>query len=838
MRSPARNIAGHLMWTRSGSVWALWRLEPLPYGYRPAKDKAEARVLHQALFRSLPGESLVLGLCAGLEPAAVVERMIDGVDLARCPDWAAECVATLDTLDQIGIGQRIYWLAVPLSDPSGRDRAKESITAAFADLRDALGLPRAGLTQREVDRRMEQARKVEAMIPAPFRPVPATAAQMVWLHLHAQERGLFADMAVPQSHSDITDQLLTPRSGAALTDPLLDEGGQSDLDRRQLRNWNPLERRYLKVAQPHAVPGTTTASYQSLLVLADVPDEGMLFPGSEFLGRVDESGLEVDWALRLTVRSSQQVAKENRRALNNLNEQFGQREGELSHGLNTLERAASDLAEYAALLDSDKLEVEAQATVVFAVAGPTPTAAADDARKLTSYFNDAGYRLAQPLGYQELLWWAMLPGAPSNKAVREFAQITTSKALSAAVPLASTELGDSRGSLLGVNISGGRTGVVLHDIAGASLRDVSGSIGIAGELGSGKSLLQKKLAGDVVDRGGQIVVPDRTAMGEWAFWASSVTDAVVVDIADPAVSLDPLRMYGRVTGSRITQSFLTPLLNVAPASDRGALLAEVLAAEYLARHELTGLGDLVAHLESSCSLAGAGDLARLMRVFARRDFGRVVFDNSLPPLTHDAPAVIIRTHTLELPNREELEVEHLFNQMRLEKVFGRACYALIAGLARQMCFTDRSRLGLFVVDEAHHLTSSPEGEREISDFVRDGRKHQAAVILGSHDPEADFGSDTLRGLIPTRIQMRQRDRTLAKKGLRWLDMDPDDEGLLEMLISDTSPIGPEAVDEWRRGEAFIRDSSGNIGRIKVLAPSLPTRNEAVRTSPPPSRSEP
>ena len=48
------------------------------------------------------------------------------------------------------------------------------------------------------------------------------------------------------------------------------------------------------------------------MVLSDVPDEGMLFPGSEFLGRIDECGLEVDWAMRLTVRTSDQVAKQNR----------------------------------------------------------------------------------------------------------------------------------------------------------------------------------------------------------------------------------------------------------------------------------------------------------------------------------------------------------------------------------------------------------------------------------------------------------------------------------------------------------------------------------------------
>jgi hypothetical protein len=831
MRSPARALAGNLMWTRSGSVWATWRLNALPYGYRPDKDKHEARTLHQALIRALPGESLLLGVSAGMDPAAVVEKMIDGIDLESRPDWAAECEATLDTLDEIGIGQRLYWLALPLGDTTGKDRALEPWRAATADLRDTLGLPRSGISAKEVARRAQQARKVAEGIPGMFAPTPATPAQSIWLHLHAQQRGLYADLAVPETGDTLSEQLLTPRSGAAMSEPLLDEGGQSDVDRRERRAWNPLENRFLKVLQP-GQPGVPAASYQSMLVLSDVPSEGMVFPGSEFLGRLDETGLEIDWAMRLNVRSSAQVAKQNRRALNNLNEQFGQREGELSHGLSALERSAADLAEYARILDTDKLEVEAQATIVFAVASHTPADVLEQARKLADYLGAAGYKLQQPLGYQEDLWWAMVPGAPAGRVVREFAQITTSRALSATVPLASTDLGDGRGSLLAVNISTGRPGAVLHDIAGASRRDVSGSMGIAGELGAGKSVLQKKLAGDAVDRGGQLITVDRTVMGEWAHWASSVTSATVVDVADPAVSLDPLRMYGASIGSRITQSFLTPLLNVSPTSERGVLLADVLDSDYLSQHHLTGLGDLLAHLESDCALPGAEELARLMRVFARRDFGRVIFDNSLPPLQPTAPAIVIRTHTLELPKAEELNTAHLFEQMRLEKIFGRATYALIAGLARQICFADLTRLGLFVVDEAHHLTSSPEGEREIIDFVRDGRKHSAAVILGSHDPEADFGSPTLRGLIPTRILMRHRDKTLAKRGLAWLDLDPNDEELVELVVSGTSPVGPAGVPENRRGEAFMRDSSGNVGRIKVLAPSLPDRNRAVRSSPP------
>lgn len=839
MRTPTRSMAANLRWTRTGTVWADWILSGLPYGLRPAKDKHSVRGLHQALIRALPGESLLLGVCSGLDPAAVVERMLDGVDIQACPDWVAECEATLDSLDRIGPGQRIYWLSVPLGVDRQSDRALEPFHAATADLRDRLGLPRSAVSKADIERRLAQASRIAASIPSPFHPVPATVAQMVWLQQHAMRRGLFQDLDLPSnSHDDVTAALLTPKGASALPDALLDEGGQTDLGAGQ-RRWNPLERRYLKV-QDAVAPVTPPASYQAMLVVSDVPDGGMVFPGSEFVGRIDESGLDVDWAIRMHVKASGQVASQNQRALRNLNEQYGQRDGELSHGLNMLDRVASDLSEYVGLLESDKLEVEAQATIMFCVAGPEAESAMTQARALSDFLADTGYKLAQPLGCQEELWWAMTPGVPSTRVVREFAQITTSKALAATVPLASVTLGDSRGSLLGLNIAHGPmfssdmpcgpTAVILHDLEGATDRDVSGSLAIAGELGAGKSVALKKLAGDVIDRGGRVIAADRTAMGEWALWANSVTRAVVVDIADPKLSLDPLRLFGPAVGSRITQTFLTPLLNVSPTSERGVLLSDVLDPEYLAEHGISALGQLVRHLQHSCTLPGAGEMARLINVFARRDFGRVIFDESVPAFRPANPAVIIRTHTLQLPSRDELEHAHLFEQLGLEKIFGRAVYALVAALARHICFARRDVLGLFVVDEAHSVTISPEGEREIVDFVRDGRKHRAAVALGSHDPEADFGSPTLRGLIPTRILMRHRDKTLAKRGLAWLDLDPADESLVDLVRNDMSPVMADGVPEHRRGECLIRDSSGNVGRGKILAPALPARNRAVRTS--------
>lgn len=835
MRSPALAMANNLMWTRSGTVWAMWRINGLPYGFRPNSEKQKARSLHTGLIRGLPGESLWLGVCAGLNPAVVVERMLDGVDLDKCPDWVAECAATLETLDEIGPGQRLYVLAVPLADTSKWQTSRASMRAAITDLRDQLALPRLAISDTELAERGAQAAKLEKLLPGKFAAEPMTPAQMVWLHLHAAQRGLFLDTDWPEQdnvdHPDHLETLVTPTAGAALPEMLLDEGGQTDVDKKAMKRWNPIDNRYLKIQQLNA--GSVPASYQGLQVLTDVPSGGAIFPGCEFIGRIDESGLEVDWAMRLTVRSSEEVKAANTRALNNLQDQFDQREHEVSASGGSLNETASDLGEYTSILESDKLEVETQATVIFAVGSDTVEDVKDQSTQLAKYMSSMGYKLTQHLGYQKELWWAMMPGVPSSRAVREFAQITTSRALAATVPFASTDLGDNRGSMLGWNISTGRAGVVLHDIAGATLRDTSGSIAIAGELGSGKSVLMKKLCGDVVDQDGLVIAIDRTNMGEWEVWARSITDTTVVNIDKPEFSLDPLRLFGSRLGSRVAQSFLITLLNLAPNTPEGAQMTRVLSTNYLEQHGITSLGELLVHLTSGdCEIPTAADLADRINMYAKGDFGDVIFDGSLPRLpVEDLRALVIRTHTLELPTRSEMENEHLFSHMRLEKWFGRAIYALVGSLAREICFSDMNKLGVLAVDECYHLVGSPEGEEQTKIWVRDGRKHRAAVILGGHDPAVDFGSVTLRGLIPTRVLMRHRDRTLAKRGLEWLDLDETDEELIEILVSETSPVQGNGVPVERRGEAFMRDSLGRIGRIKVQAPLVPSRFAAVSTSP-------
>ena len=122
-----------------------------------------------------------------------------------------------------------------------------------------------------------------------------------------------------------------------------------------------------------------------------------------------------------------------------------------------------------------------------------------------------------------------------------------------------------------------------------------------------------------------------------------------------------------------------------------------------------------------------------------------------------------------MPDRAEVEKEHLFKQLPLEKKFGRAMYAVLTQLTREACFMDIYRLALAVFDEAHHITASRDGEAELQTFFRDGRKHGAAAAVGSHDP-ADFGDEVTRGLIKIRFVMRQTDEKLARRALEWLGL--------------------------------------------------------------------
>ncbi|GHH70956.1 ATP-binding protein [Promicromonospora soli] len=833
MLSHISALTDGLMWTRTGTVWAVWRVSPVPYAFQPDDKKHAARRHHTALYRALRGESLHLGLTAATDPASVVLSMIEGVDLTEREAWAAECEATLDFLEQIPIGRRVHWIAAPLANP-GAKAFMEPLQASWTTLQDTLMMPRSVPGRHAIGERAAQAEALRKEMPSAFDPQPATVAEMAWMFGHAMQRGLGLDTAVPVDGSLDAEMHLSGPS--VLPSALVDPAGQTDSEKK-LGPLQILKRPYVKVLDP---TNPDLASYQTTLVVSDTPSGGIVYPGCEWIGRVDESGVPCDWAIRMTVRSRDEVTNRNRRAVRTLNDQFDQRSEEERAG-SSLDTTARALGEYQAVMDADELEVEVDATTMFTVSGNTPEQALDDARDLTKYFAAMQFSLRTDPTIQPTLFEATLPGMPTPRAVREYSQITTARAFSAAVPFATTELGDTSGALFALEISNGaaRPNPVFVNLAGATDKlDVALAMGFVGELGSGKSVSMKTVAMDNVDMGATLMAVDHTEMGEWGIAVSEIPGSQVVEISEDAtVSMDPLRILPPAQAPRVARSFITVLLSVQTKSEQNVLLSKVLQTEYMWRHKITSLGSLARHLEVDCEYPGAKLLADEMRIFSELDFGRALFDDTLPPLDLSSPAIVLHTHKMQLPSRADMEHGHLFAELKAEKVFGRATFALIAALARYRCFADRSRLDIFAADEASKTMSSPEAAEEIGTFIRDGRKHKAALLLGSHDAEEDFGNEVVRGLIPFRVLLRHRDANLARRGLRWLhglSTDaPVDEGLVKLVTEGTAPVTDAAVGvvEERRGECLIRDFQARYGRAKVMAPLVETRAQTVKTTP-------
>lgn len=829
-RIPATWLTDGLMWTRDGAVWAIWRVASLPYGLRPLREKKSVRAAHTALLRTFKGEALYLSTVANTDPASQIERMINDVDLAQHPEWAIEAEAQLDLIENLPIGQRVGWIAVPMRN-EGMNLLKEYARSALYDLADSVGILRPPLPEPVVAERRAQAEQLRKLIPSAFSPRPATRAEITWLIDHAKSRGLPA--GAPLSLDSVTDLQL--RGATALVNPVMDEGGQSDLTGKHPRaKMNPLTRRYLKVTDPV----TGNSSYQVNLTIMDLPPGGLTFPGGEWIGRLDESGVEVDWAIRATLTAREKVMSANARALRELGDQYDQQS---ANGLMSgLDQNAAMLGAYDQLLNADELEMEVSFVTILTVAGPTAQEAMDAAHALRKHLGPGNWGLKTTIevGLQEDLWWASLPGVATASAVRQLSQITTTSDLAASTFFTSTALGDPYGLPIGLEISAQRVSLVLLDIVNASAKlNTAIAAAVCGELGAGKSVYLKTVARHLADRGAQILAIDRTPMGEWQHALGARLGTQVADMsAEAQWSTDPLRILPPDAAAAVAQSFLQGLIRFASASKEGQIISRVLEASYRAEHRLESLHSVEKHLCASTT-PGWSDLGERIRALSRHGYARTVFDPDLPALDLQAPVLIFRTDKIKLPSDAEMESAHRFEEMDLEKVFGRALNRLVVTLARRICFADRTRLSVLVLDETASITASPELRDEVDLWLRDGRKHLAGLLLGSHDAEEDFGKLVSVHLIALRLLMRHRDEQLAARGLAWLGLaksaEHADQELLDLVTKNLSPIPPEQdhPDPHRLGEGIMRDFRNRYGLIKVLAPADPDSASGVFTSP-------
>jgi len=825
VRSPIRYLAGNLTWTMSGPVWATWRVLPTSYHHAGRTAKRDLLDATEAVLKGLPAESLLLSLCPRTDASDVVRRMIDGVPLDDCPAWVRACEATLDSLEDMALHERTHWISVPLPMLSRTQRASTVFDSAKATVVAAFGLAPAPPGRDEVRGYLAAARQLRATLPGTVHLREATPADLFWMHARAARRGL-DEPALPNAEAT------RPRTGIALVnETMFDEGAKGDSDSAGA---SPFDRRLLKVVTEHG------ASYQALLTLAEMPDS-FAFPGSEWLANLDDFGIPIDWAARIKTVPAVEAEARSRRQARELAEQVGEYTHETAGVPAALQEARASLDDYRARLQASASEVELQVSVVLCVSGSDRADVEAQAEAIRKAYAANDYQLARPLGDQLMLYTAMLPGYPAPRVVRDYVQYLLARDFAIAMPWAGGGLGDPTGGLLGFSLGGNGIRPVLVDPTYGPRVNASASAGWVGELGAGKSVAMKVFMWLLLARDphARALVVDRTPVEEWVRFAQACPGHTqVIRISERAeVNLDPLRIFPPAQAARYTESFLTLLLGTAPMEVEGIVLAEAIAA--VASRPGPTMNALVAELDRRATAAepAAADLGRKLRVVASKKLARVLFDPSLPPLRLEdvasggAASVVFATAGLMLPTRDELSIEHRFRRLEFEKVFGRACLYLIAALCREVSFADRGRFVGVFFDECWWLTSSVEGQELLLEQIRDGRKHFAGAFLGSHDP-ADFGNETIRGLLSHRFLFRHRSPAMASRGLEFLGLDASEPGLVELVTKDLSPVHGNPLERERRaGECLYRHLTGSVEQVKIMLPPLPEVAEAITTTP-------
>lgn len=846
---PFRALVGNLAWTHDGTVWAVWRIEPIPYRYASDNDKVSYGRVVANLLRSLRGEPLLLSLCGRLDAH-------DHIVPQRHPMHREITEGYLRVLDTYDLRERSYWLALPLPHRSGWATAGSVTSAASSLVARSFGLTPPMPSVAEVRRRVDQATRVSR---AAAGLVPATPEEILWIHRRAARRGSPSEPSLHRARraryaeATVRGNRLRSPSFASLGQVHFDESGRTDAG-RDAKFRNPFLNRYLKVTTPDG-----GVSYQAFLVLADLP-ESWPFPGGEWLAAMHEdTGFPIDWAVRARINPGTEAKRKVTRKRRQLADQIGEFSAAENDDSPEAEALPSwvtagqrQLAEEQAALDAHGAEVEYEATVVLSVWGNSVDECEEYAEAIRSSFSDE-LTAVRPTGDQLACYAAMLPGITSPRVIGDYTQYLLADDLAKAMPFVGGRLGDQSGQILGLGIDAGTQVPVRLNLTDWTSRDISASMGLFAELGAGKSVTLKKILADVAADGGRTIGWDRTrgreqvtflaaAFGEGDAGPRGSRDIARVQVADLAnptsFSLDPLRVLRGPAAATAAETFISQLLGVEATSEAGTILAEVIDKVVTADHP--SMSALISALQDMSDLPPAAQLARQLRAAARRGGTGVIFDPDVPPLDMSADHIVFATHGMSMPKRHELRSDRQLTRLPFAALFGHAVLTLSAVLAKAIAFED-ARFVLVHADECYWLTREGEGSPGYDttlELIRDGRKNNAGLLLAGHDPE-DTGNETLLGLLSAVFLGRQRNHNLATRYVRAIGITDGQlaERMAATITNDLSPLthtdpatGDMIVEPGREGE-FIARIHNRIGMVKVLEPPVDRIRRAIRTTP-------
>ena len=825
-------VVGNLRLT-AGGVYAEYLLSGVPFIFLSEQWQNSVAAEHADLWRALPSGSSVSGLTVPVPERAVVRRMLHAHPALRengaaesATAWIRHSRMWAPTITARRPRRRIYWLSLPLEDSGQWVRA---VAGRDKDTRAALARYRA------------RAAELVAALPGVFFAKPVSAEQIWWHWNYTASRGVWHHPMPPAPYDPHA------RLPASAFSPVYFDPSAAALRGRSWRGAHPEAEVFVRTWRD--ADDGIGASYQALIPLDRFPDTGIAWPCSTLFKVLDDltaPDTTLDWTINTTFTSAESAVTLAQNVITNIRDQYRQR-GRHADADDELVRKLASGKELASELKRGAAERGVNPSIVVAVAAADPDRLESAVTQVIRAYRRQNIGARRWPGSQTMLWKAFNPGTERAAALGEFRNPTTTERFAKFVPLLAAKLGNASGVPLGMNLtSPGLRDVVLLDLLGAPGRDNPANLVICGSPGRGKSHIGKLLIRSWLALGAGVHVFDPGEPREHQRALADVGGLTVIDLADPGMCIDPLRIFPYQAAAEHAVDHLLPLLGYAAMSRQAARLRSHLAPETRDGNGIGSLSGLIGYLRELRVGRDRADDDLLVGLEGLRTEShlRAVFDESLP-VRHlsEAAAVVWNTAGLELPSVDEEYVAHLHHRTTARQRAGAAIYGLAADLAQSIFFSRPARPDVLVVEEAAPLTNSPGGQKCCNRIIRQGRKSQTGFVGISQHPIKDFAvlEDEF---IDQRLCLAFKDSGLARATLLWcgrdLDRHPE---LLRHYVEDTSPVqlvdhGEDEVDAsygvvapGREGEAWFLDEFGGFGKVGLFCAPTAALAAALDTNP-------
>jgi len=827
-------VVGNLRVTAAG-IYADYLLSGLPFIFLSEDWQNSVAAHHAELWRSLPSGSSISGLTVPVPARAVARRLLHthpalrepGAGTAAAGEWVRHCRMWEPAIAAHRPRRRIYWLSLPLE--TDHRRLLDTVVGRDKDTDAALAGYRA------------RAAELIGALPGVFFPKPASAEQIWWHWNYTASRGVW--------HHPLPSEPHDPHASlpASAFTPVHFDAAAARLRGRRWRAARAEADVFVR-AYRDADDGVPD-SYQALIPLDSFPDTGIAWPRSTVFKVLDDltaPDTTLDWTINTNFTSAESAVSTAQNVITNIRDQYRQR-GRHADSDDELVRKLTSGKELASELKRGSAERGVNPSIVLAVAAVDADTLNSAVAEVMRAYRRQNIGARRWRGSQPTLWQAFTPGAERAAALGEFRNPTTTERFAKFVPLLASRLGNAAGVPLGMNLtSPGLRDVVLLDLLGAPGRENPANLVICGSPGRGKSHIGKLLIRSWLALGAGVHIFDPGEPREHQRALADVADLVVIDLADPGMSVDPLRIFRFEAAAEHAVDHLLPLLGYAAMSRQAARLRGHLAADTRGANGIGSLAQLIGYLRQLQSGRDRADDDLLVGLEGLRTEShlRALFDESLPVTDlSGARAVVWNTAGLELPTVDEEYVAHLHDQTTPRQRAGAAIYGLAADLAQSIFFARPACPDVLVVEEAAPLTNSPGGQKCCNRIIRQGRKSQTGFVGISQHPIKDFAvlEDEF---IDQRLCLAFKDSRLARATLAWCGRDLDRRPeLLRHYVENTSPArltdhDQDVIDNrygavipGREGEAWFLDEFGGFGKVGLFAAPTAALAAALDTNP-------